>query len=80
MAKRRNPTELVPVDDDPAYAAALAGVTGLLESARSAAARSVNSIMTATYWDIGRRIVELEQAGRSRAADGTRPSSGFLPI
>lgn len=42
----------------------------LLESARRLSARAVNSIMTATYWEIGRRIVELEQGGEERAAYG----------
>jgi len=28
--------------------------------------------MTATYWDIGRRIIEFEQAGKTRATYGTR--------
>lgn len=30
----------------------------------------VNSVMTATYWEIGRRIIELEQGGRKRAKYG----------
>jgi len=30
----------------------------------------VNAIMTATYWEIGRRIVELEQGGSQRADYG----------
>ena len=47
-----------------------AGIVELLESARSAAARNVNSIMTAVYWEIGRRIVESEQAGEKRAEYG----------
>jgi predicted nuclease of restriction endonuclease-like (RecB) superfamily len=42
----------------------------LLESARRAAARSVNAVMTAAYWEMGRRIVEHEQQGHSRAAYG----------
>ena len=42
----------------------------LLETARHAAARSVNAVMTATYWEIGRRIVEFEQGGQERAAYG----------
>jgi hypothetical protein len=46
------------------------GIVELLKAARSAAARNVNSIMTATYWEIGRRIVEFEQGGRSRAGYG----------
>ncbi|OUC15350.1 MAG: hypothetical protein B0A82_07545 [Alkalinema sp. CACIAM 70d] len=45
-------------------------VTALMESARQAAARSINAIMTASYWEIGRRIVELEQGGESRAEYG----------
>lgn len=31
------------------------------------AARSVNALMTATYWEIGRRIVEVDQKGEERA-------------
>jgi DUF1016 N-terminal domain len=62
---------LVPAEiDDDAYEAVLAGVTSLLESARQAAARSVNAVMTATYWEIGRRIVEEEQRGKERADYG----------
>jgi hypothetical protein len=30
-------------------------------------ARTVNAVMTATYWAIGRRIVEAEQRGRRHA-------------
>lgn len=48
----------------------LAGMIDLLENARRAAARAVNSIMTATYWEIGRRIVEVEQGGEARAEYG----------
>ncbi len=54
------------------YQRILAEVVGLLESARRASARSVNAIMTATYWDIGRRVVELEQKGKSKADYGFR--------
>jgi predicted nuclease of restriction endonuclease-like (RecB) superfamily len=46
------------------------GIVELLRAARSAAARNVNSIMTATYWEIGRRIVTLEQGGERRAEYG----------
>jgi predicted nuclease of restriction endonuclease-like (RecB) superfamily len=45
-------------------------VAALLEDARRASARSVNAIITATYWEIGRRIVEHEQGGRARAEYG----------
>ncbi len=68
MGKQRIPSELVSTEAvDAAYDDVLASVSGLLESARHAAARSVNSIMTATYWDVGRRIVDFEQAERNRA-------------
>lgn len=46
------------------------GIVELLKAARSAAARNVNSIMTATCWEIGRRIVLLEQGGEQRAGYG----------
>ena len=52
------------------YHAVLADVVQLIETARSAAARSVNAIMTATYWAIGRSIVEEEQRGSARAGYG----------
>ena len=47
-----------------------AGIVALLESARTSAARSVNALMTATYWEIGRRIVACEQGGAERAEYG----------
>ena len=47
-----------------------AGIVELLKTARSAAARNVNALMTATYWEIGRRIVQSEQAGEKRAVYG----------
>ena len=57
-------------DDDSAYAAALAEVVGVLEASRRASVRSINAIMTATYWDVGRRIVHHEQSGQARADYG----------
>ena len=45
-------------------------IVSILESSRRAAARSVNALMTATYWEIGRRVVEFEQGGEGRAAYG----------
>ena len=55
---------------EPSYEAVLADVVGLVESARRASARTVNALMTATYWTIGRRIVEQEQHGAARAGYG----------
>src|SRR3989338_6069051 len=45
-------------------------VAKLIESGRRAAARSVNNVMTATYWLVGRRIIEQEQRGKDRAQYG----------
>ena len=58
--------------DQTAYAAVYDDIVALLESARRAAARRVNALMTASYWEIGRRIVEFEQGGKERAARGQR--------
>lgn len=46
------------------------GIASLLEEARRQSARHVNAILTATYWEIGRRIVEFEQQGEQRAGYG----------
>lgn len=55
---------------EPAYQEVLFGISELLEVARRSAARAINSFMTATYWEIGRRLVEFEQGGRARAEYG----------
>ena len=45
-------------------------IVALLHAARTASARSVNALMTASYWAIGRRIVQFEQQGEERAEYG----------
>ena len=52
------------------YGGLVSGISALLEQARRTAARSINSLLTATYWEIGRRIVEYEQGGKARAEYG----------
>jgi hypothetical protein len=52
------------------YGGLIGGIAELLEAARRTAARTVNALMTATYWEIGRRIVEFEQQGAARAGYG----------
>ncbi|MEO6910184.1 MAG: DUF1016 N-terminal domain-containing protein, partial [Edaphobacter sp.] len=42
----------------------------LLDTARAASVRNVNALMTATYWEIGTRIVEFKQKGKKRAEYG----------
>lgn len=46
------------------------GIVELLHAARQAVARNVNALMTASYWEIGRRIVQAEQKGKRRAGYG----------
>jgi predicted nuclease of restriction endonuclease-like (RecB) superfamily len=59
---------VIPRDAD--YSAMLDRVVRLIEEARRASSRSVNTIMTATYWLVGRHIVEFELQGRPRAEYG----------
>jgi len=49
------------------YAGLHGEIVGVVESARRAAARNVNAVMTAAYWEIGPRIVDSEQGGQDRA-------------
>jgi predicted nuclease of restriction endonuclease-like (RecB) superfamily len=52
------------------YGGLIGGIAELLEAARRTATRTVNALMTATYWEIRRRIVEFEQRGAERAEYG----------
>lgn len=65
-------SELIPgsAGEAPDYSNIHGDIVALLEAARRAAARSVNALMTASYWEIGRRIVEFEQGGQERADYG----------
>ena len=52
------------------YSGLVSGVSELLDAARRASVRTVNAFMTATYWEVGRRIVEFEQGGEKQAVYG----------
>jgi len=69
VAKPRKSKRQVAVPN-PGYGVFVSGITTLLETARHATARMVNGILTATYWEVGRRIVEFEQGGKARAGYG----------
>lgn len=56
--------------DEARYTQLVGEASRLLEVARRSTARAVNAVMTATYWELGRRIVEFEQGGEKRAAYG----------
>jgi predicted nuclease of restriction endonuclease-like (RecB) superfamily len=58
------------ISDFAEYDDLLMDVSRLLEHARQSAGRAVNAVMTATYWQVGRRIVEQEQRGLDRASYG----------
>lgn len=53
-----------------AYIDVRSGIVELLNAARQTATRNINALMTASYWEIGRRIVEAEQKGKRRAGYG----------
>ncbi len=53
-----------------AYTSVLTEILTLMQQSRRTVAHSINSIMTTTYWEIGRRIVEYEQGGAQRAGYG----------
>ncbi len=59
-------TRPVPPDDQRLFDQ----VIGIIEQARQHATRTVNTVMIQTYWSIGARIVEVEQAGKTRAGYG----------
>jgi hypothetical protein len=70
MSKPASKRKLAAIVTPRNYSGLLGGISALLESARRASARTVNAWMTATYWEIGRRIVEFEQGGEKRAGYG----------
>lgn len=52
------------------YSSLITDLASLIEQGRKAAVRYVNTALVATYWLIGRRIVEYEQKGKERAEYG----------
>jgi predicted nuclease of restriction endonuclease-like (RecB) superfamily len=52
-------------------------VRGILSAARDHAWRAINSAMVDAYWDVGRLMVEREQAGNERADYGRRVVEGL---
>jgi len=54
----------------PRYSELCSGIQKLLSDARQLSARAINTVITATYWEIGRRVVNFEQRGRDRASYG----------
>ena len=67
-SRRKRPSGSVDLPES--YSEVHAGIIVLLEGARHVVARNINATMTATYWEIGRRIAEFEQRGARRAVYG----------
>lgn len=54
------------------YQVFLGEVSSLLTEARKQAVRAVNPVLVASYWELGRKIVELKPNGRERADYGAQ--------
>src|SRR4051794_40207983 len=90
MAKKRNPPEK-PAAKSPARRPKTRGATAadtridtlfrqvreILAAARDRAWQAVNTAMVEAYWEVGRVIVEEEQAGKGRADYGKRVVEGL---
>ena len=73
MKKKQTTERLVSsVSSLATYPALVADISGLLVQARRMAVRAVNSVLTTTYWEIGRRIVEFEQKGKVTSEYGEK--------
>ena len=68
MGKEEHPA---PRLEEAEYGHLLKEVSQVLEHARRSAARTINTLLTVTYWEVGRRLVEFEQKGEKKAAYGT---------
>lgn len=55
---------------EPDYGLLLKQITDTFRQGQGQAARAVNAVLTDVYWQVGRHIVEFEQAGQARAAYG----------
>lgn len=66
MNTKRNKAIYKPED----YNQLINSIGELLDSARKQVAKTINTILVKTYWEIGKRIIEYEQKGEKRADYG----------
>lgn len=52
------------------YQDVITDIKGIISSGREVAYNATNKAMVLTYWHVGKRIVEQEQAGKERAKYG----------
>ena len=71
MKKTDNVTPAIQEMDNDIYKPLVEQIGLLLTEGRKRAVSSVNTIMTETYWNIGKYIVEFEQNGQTKVAYGT---------
>jgi hypothetical protein len=69
MARKKAKLEVLPAGLAD-YDGLLSRVSALLKQGRQTTVRATNAILTATYWQVGRQIVEYEQGGEVRAEYG----------
>ena len=67
MKKRRSMKQPIKKHN---YSSLITALASLIEQGRKTAVRHINTALVATYWLIGRRIVEYEQKGEKRAEYG----------
>ena len=72
LSGSKSPATAVKRHSIDSYQEALTDIKRLVQQARYASARAVNAVMIAAYWEIGRRIVQVEQKGKKRADYGER--------
>jgi len=59
-----------PISHKSNYVRLVESIGSLLESARKQVVRNINDILVRTYWESGKKIVEYEQKGKTRADYG----------
>ena len=57
-------------NDIVSYQDVVTDIKGIISSGREVAYNAANKAMVLTYWHVGKRIVEQEQAGKERAKYG----------
>ena len=63
-------TQSLPIPGADDYRKLLENISALIETGRKTSVRQINTILVATYWLMGRRIVKYEQKGKERAEYG----------
>ncbi len=72
MRTMKNENQVEKIDFENEYSQILKSSIELFKHARFLSVRSVNAFLTASYWEFGRRIVEIEQSGKGRAEYGVQ--------